>query len=301
MGLKEKKILIITTGGTIASVKTEEGLAPKHTGNELLSGISGCEIEICDLFAIDSTDITPKHWLTICEAVINAEDYDGVVILHGTDTLEYTAAALSQTCFCLNKPVIVTGSMLPFGAENSDAEKNISDAVRVAYEGKLKGVYVVFSGRIIPGYAAVKCDSLNPDAFKSFSGKDIGFIREDKAIIENSAKIPEQLPLPISDTAKIAVIKLSPFIDELYVPEDYSGAVIESYGAGGIPDNERLLRSLRALCKRMTVIMTTSCINGANLKTYAVGKRALECGVIDGSEMSTAFAAVRLFLIDGSK
>lgn len=297
MDCKKKKILIITTGGTIASAKTADGLKPKYDGNALIGDIDGVNADILDLFAVDSTDITPKHWLALCRSVKDAEPYDGIVVLHGTDTLEYTAAALSQTCFNLNKPVIVTGSMLPFGVKDSDAEKNISDSVRAACDERLNGVYVVFAGRIIAGYDAVKRDSLNPDSFQSFSGKDIGFIRENRLFIENIPKAPRQYPIPETADAKIAVIKLSPFIDEFIVPKEFSGAVIESYGAGGMPDNEQLLTSLKALCKRMPIIMTTGCTSGANLKTYEVGKRALDCGVIDGGEMSTAFAAVKLFLM----
>lgn len=293
-----KKILVITTGGTIACTKTEQGLTPAFDGNELIQGTDGCVTDILDLFSVDSTDITPSHWIALCREVKKAVGYDGVVVLHGTDTLEYTAAMLAYTCADLGKPIIITGSMLPMADENSDGKRNIGDALRLACDGRLKGVFAVFCGRIIAGHDAVKRHSFCPDAFASFSGNEIGFINENGITVSREITPPPQYPIPEDDGRKVAVIKLSPFMEEIAIPEGYIGAVVESYGAGGVP--ERLAASLKKLCERMPVIMTTSCNGGADLKTYAVGQRALSCGVYDGREMSTACAAVRLFLMSGN-
>ena len=290
-----KKILVITTGGTIACEDGGHGLAPAHDGNDLLEGISGCEITILDLFSCDSTDISPAHWRKICTAVRNAEGYDGVVVLHGTDTLEYTAAMLYFTVSDMKIPVIITGAMLPFSSENGDGGRNIADAVTLACDGRFNGVYVVFCGRIIGGNEAIKRDSLEKDAFRSFSGDDCGKISHGHITVQSFVEEPNPMSLPETDK-KIAVIKLSPFTEEIYVPEGYSGAVIESFGAGGIPRRSALLQSVRGLCARMPVIMTTSCAHGAKLTEYEVGQRALECGITDGGRMTTACAAVRLWL-----
>ncbi len=290
-----KKILIITTGGTIACENTAEGLTPVHGGNDLIKGISGCDTEILDLFSCDSTDISPEHWKMLYKAVRNSENYDGIVILHGTDTLEYTAAMLYFTASDINKPVILTGSMLPFAEKGSDGPKNISDSVLAACDDRLKGVYVVFCGRIIGGSEAVKRNSLKPDAFRSFSGKDCGLINENGIILSKVSETVQTMNVP-EKSKKIAVIKLTPFTEEIYVPEGYSGAVIESFGAGGIPDRQPLLRSAEELCRRMPVIMTTGCTCGAKLCEYEVGQRAVALGIKDGGGMSTACAAVRLWI-----
>lgn len=290
-----KKILVITTGGTIASEDNGNGLTPMHSGTELLSGISGCKIEVQDLFACDSTDISPNHWRKLYKAIRNAEKYDGIVILHGTDTLEYTASMLYYTVSDMDKPIIITGSMLPLLKENSDGKKNISDAILTACDDSIKGVYVVFHGRIIRGNDAFKRNSRHPDAFISFSGKDSGYIDGKKAVLTETAVIPERLKIP-EDDKKIAVIKLTPFTEEFNVPTGYSGTVIESFGAGGVPDRPLLLCSLKMLTERMPVIMTTSCVSGADLHKYSVGERALSLGVIDGGTLSTASAMVKLWL-----
>ncbi len=286
-----KKILVITTGGTIACKETENGLAPAQKGGELLKGIEGCEV--LDLFACDSTDISAEQWKLLCFAVKKAVVFDGVVILHGTDTMEYTAAMLYYTVSHLNIPVIITGAMIPFGSENSDARRNIKDAVTVAKDGRFQGVYAVFGGRIICGNKLTKVDSQLPDAFRSFDGKDCGKIEHGIIMPICYGEIPEPMKIPEKEK-KIAVIKLTPFTQDLQVGEEYCGAVIESFGAGGIP--ARLEEALRTLCARMPVVITTPCIHGTDLTEYEVGRRALNCGAIDGHTMSTACAVVGMWL-----
>lgn len=288
-----KKILIITTGGTIACEATENGRAPALGGERLTAGITGCEADICDLFSCDSTDITPAHWRKLCYKVRESADYDGIVILHGTDTLEYTAAMLYFTVSDMEIPVIITGAMIPMSEENSDGGRNIRDAVTAACCDELAGVYAVFAGRIISGGNLIKRHSSETDAFRAFCGGDNGYVSDGRAVITRKAAIPEAVKLPETDK-KIAVIKLSPFTDMISASDNCSGAVIESYGAGGIPSH--LSDSLGKLCSRMPVTITTSCGGGANLREYEVGQRALALGAVDGGEMSTACAAVKLWL-----
>lgn len=288
-----KKILIITTGGTIACETTENGRTPSRSGGQLIAGFTDCEITVCDLFSCDSTDITPSHWLKIYEKVKASADYDGIVILHGTDTLEYTAAMLYFTVSDMGIPVIITGAMIPMSEENSDGGRNIRDAVTAACCDRVSGVYAVFSGRIISGGNIIKRSSVDTDAFRAFCGNDNGCIRDGQVADFYNADIPEALKLPQGDK-KISVIKLSPFTDNLSVSDDYSGAVIESYGAGGIPSH--LADSLADLCDRMPVVITTACGGGANLHEYEVGQRAISAGAIDGGKILTACAAVKLWL-----
>lgn len=190
-------------------------------------------------------------------------------------------------------PVILTGAMIPMSEENSDGGRNIRDAVTAACDSRLSGVYVVFSGRIISGGNATKRYSTETDAFRAFCGKDNGTVQDGAVEFLCGAEQPVTMKLPERDK-KISVIKLSPFTDSLYVPENYDGAVIESYGAGGIPS--QLSDSLSALCKRMPVTITTACGGGADLHEYEVGQRALSLGAADGGRMTTACAAVKMWL-----
>lgn len=290
-----KNILIITTGGTVSCEGGENGLSPNHSGSFLIKGINGCRLTVKDLFACDSTDISAAHLKKLYAAVKSAEGYDGIVILHGTDTLAYTAAMLYYTVSDLNIPIIITGSMLPFTAPDSDGKKNISDSVAAACDERLCGVYVVFCGRIIGGGETIKRNSIEKDAFRSFGGKDCGKISDGKIALYHKS-CPDIMGMPPSYEKKIAVIKLSVFTEEISVPKGYSGAVIESFGAGGIPMRERLIESVGKLIKRMPVIITTDCTCGANLYEYEVGQRALALGVTDGRNMTTMNAAVRLWL-----
>lgn len=288
-----KKILIITTGGTIACETTENGRTPARSGEQLTAGITGCKIDICDLFSCDSTDITPVYWKKLYDRIRESTDYDGIVILHGTDTLEYTAAVLYFTASDIGIPVIITGAMIPMSEKNSDGEKNILDSVTAACSPELSGVYVVFSGRIISAGNVIKRYSTKTDAFRAFCGEDNGKVIGGAVADFHKAEGPEKKTMPISDK-KISVIKLSPFTDNLWVPDDCAGVVIESYGAGGIPAH--LSDSLVALCSRMPVVITTACGGGANLYEYEVGQRALSLGAKDGGKMSTSCAAVKLWL-----
>ncbi|MBR5088949.1 MAG: asparaginase, partial [Ruminiclostridium sp.] len=154
-----KKVLMITTGGTIAGMNSRFGIAPVHVGEKLKPVIEGIDITVLDLYSIDSTDVMPIHWRKLYNAINeNLPDYDGILILHGSDTMAYTGAALAFTVET-DKPVILTGSMLPPDAPDSDVKTNIEQAARLAAGGEYKGVYLSFAGRIIGGGDIVKVSS----------------------------------------------------------------------------------------------------------------------------------------------
>lgn len=290
-----KKILIITTGGTIACSDESGGLAPKNNGKVLaeMCGISGAELDFLDLFAIDSTDITAEHLRRLAAAVNSAENCDGIVILHGTDALEYTAAVLSLTAR-RDIPVIITGSMIPMEKAGSDAPKNLSDALTAAADERLSGAYAVFGGRIIPAHLVVK-RSNSLDAFRNFSGTDFGEISDGAVRIYGKPDFPTALAFP-KKSAPVAVCRLTPFTraEELNA-DGCCGLVIEGFGAGGLPDRPEISEAVRKAAAVIPVIMTTACVGGTSLSLYAVGKRALDCGVREGGKMSTSFAAALLF------
>ena len=278
-----KKLLMITTGGTIAGLNSAFGLIPGHVGERLKPDIEGIETTVLDLFSIDSTDMMPIHWRKIYNAINeNLPNYDGIVILHGTDTMAYTGAVLAFTVEA-DRPVILTGSMLPPDAEDSDAKANIEFAARTAVSGEYKGVYLAFAGRIINGGDIVKVSSFDKDAFRSYSGFTP---RKKYNFPARNGKFP-------------AIVRLTPFtygLDIMSIAEDRAGIVMETYGAGGIPDNEITL-VLSELSKTMPIVITTSCLGGTDLGRYEVGRRALDTGAVDADKRSTECAAVEMWLM----
>lgn len=292
-----KKILLITTGGTIACTRTENGLLPAGNVSKALSdGLP--DVETLAPFSLDSTDLTPVHWRTLYKAAQSACDsgkYGGIVILHGTDTLDYTAALLFHTLKTAI-PVILTGAMTPLSEKDSDGIRNAADALLTARDRRLCGVFAVFGGRVIGGNELVKRCSEEADAFRSFSGADVGQVRDGTVTLLREPERAEHFGYPPIDR-KIAVLKLSPFMTDAALSavcaSGADGAVLEGYGAGGLP--EHLLPAAKELTGKMPVVLTTPCIGGANLREYEVGRRALECGIYDGGRCTTAAAAVRLF------
>ncbi|MBQ6371146.1 MAG: asparaginase [Firmicutes bacterium] len=154
-----RRVLIITTGGTIASVESPDGLVPGITSEQLRAYLpyigSEIHIDIQSLFHIDSTDMTADHWMLIVKAIReNYEDYDGFVVCHGTDTMAYTAAILSYMIQDSEKPVVLTGAQRPIGFEITDAKSNLQDSILYAADPLSRGIQIVFAGNVIAGTRA---------------------------------------------------------------------------------------------------------------------------------------------------
>lgn len=148
----KKNILLIATGGTIASKSTDHGLAPGISSEELLSYVpeilNYCQVEAIQLLNIDSTNIQPEHWLMMTETIEkNYSKYDGFVITHGTDTMAYTSAALSYLIQNSDKPIVITGSQKPIDVPITDAKKNLLDSFRFASEEDVRGTYIVLTAK----------------------------------------------------------------------------------------------------------------------------------------------------------
>lgn len=279
-----KKILFITTGGTISCGSTEGGLAPQKNGGDLLRALSlPCTAEILDLYSIDSTDLTPKHLKRLFNAVSQSlESYDGIVILHGTDTMAYTGAFLALTLGSC-KPVILTGSMLSADENGTDVWDNICFAAQTACRDDLSGVWLAFCGRVIAGSSIHKLSCTDKDAFCSYS--------------DNVPSVT--FPIPKGDCFP-SVIKLTPFTSPSdLLTSNSCGAVIETYGTGGLPENGAILSTIRLIAKKKPVIITTPCLGGTDLSRYEVGRRALDAGAVSSYGMSTECAAVYLWLKNG--
>ena len=156
-----KHILMLATGGTIASRETGQGLAPAITSREILGYVPAigelCRVETIQLMNLDSTNMCPRDWETIAQAVReNYDRYDGFVICHGTDTLAFTAAALSYMIQQSPKPIVLTGSQKPIDLEITDAKTNLSDSLLYASDDRSSGVVIVFDGKVIAGTRAKK-------------------------------------------------------------------------------------------------------------------------------------------------
>src|SRR5574344_1825939 len=168
----KKRILLLATGGTIACKRSDGGLTPVITSQELLSYVPAakqfCVVHTVQLMNIDSTNMQAEHWLTIAAAIEkNYAQYDGFVITHGTDTMAYTAAALSDLIQDSEKPVIVTGAKKPINMENTDARVNLLDSLELASCDKTYGVNIVFDGKLIAGTRGRKERTKSYNAFSS--------------------------------------------------------------------------------------------------------------------------------------
>ena len=299
------RLLVIGTGGTIASAKTEKGYKAQLGIEEILerAGVKrsdGLIIDCWDLLNIDSTLIQPEDWIKIGKAVYESlHNYEGIVITHGTDTLAYTSSALSFILRNLPVPVVLTGSMLPITEPNSDAPGNLKTAIRFAMEGT-PGVYVAFRNKIMLGTRVSKVHSLGLNAFQSINYPDIAYLKGDKIIFRHKIQPPagETVFDPALDP-EVAYLRLTPGLSPetfLAVERTVHGIVLEGYGAGGIPYRGRdLLTAVARVAEKKPVLMTTQALyGGVDLTRYEVGRKALEAGVIPAGDMTKEAALTKL-------
>ncbi|WP_290770489.1 asparaginase [Anaerofustis sp.] len=306
-----KKILMIATGGTIACIKTQNGLKPNITAEEIISYIPEIR-KICDLsvkqpFNIDSTNIQPEHWIEIAKMIQKKyEQYDGFVITHGTDTMSYTSCALSYLIQNPSKPIIITGAQKPINAEISDAKKNITDSLRFAVCENTKGVYVVFDGRAIAGTRARKIRTKSYSAFESINYPVSAFIDNEDIVryVDNNHEIANT-KFYNTLNSKVFLLKLIPGMEPdilEYISDNYDGIVIEGYGVGGLPfhDKRNFFDKLNIVTKKgKTVVLSTQVmLEGSDAKLYEVGNTVLEnYGVLESYDMTTEAICVKLMWI----
>ena len=299
------RLLVIGTGGTIASARTERGYKAQLGIDEILerAGIkrhNGLTIDCWDLLNIDSTLIQPEDWIKIGEAIYESlGDYDGIVITHGTDTLAYTSSALSFILRNPPVPVVLTGSMLPITEPDSDAPGNLRTAIKFAMEGT-PGIYVAFRNKIMLGTRVSKVHSLGLNAFQSVNYPDIAYLRGDKIVFRHRLEPPSSETLfdPALDP-DVAYIRLTPGLSPetfLAIERTVDGIVLEGYGAGGIPYRGRdLLGAVSKVASKKPVVMTTQALyGGVDLTRYEVGRRALEAGVIPAGDMTKEATLTKL-------
>lgn len=280
-----KRILLIATGGTIASKYTEEGLSPAISAQELLSYIpqtaSFCEIDTVTPFFLDSTNVGPDQWMVLADLIERKYDhYDGFVLCHGTDTMAYTAAALSYLIQNSRKPVVVTGAQKPIDLAVTDARTNLLDSLRFACDERACGVCIVFGGQVIAGTRAKKERSKSYNAFSSINYPTLAVIQDDRIAFYIDDKFLITRPLKITHRLDTRV-----FLHKLIPGEDGSvldlvrdrtdAAIIESFGVGGLPNAEGSYADAiaRYIEEGKQVIMATQVVHeGSDMSVYEVGK-----------------------------
>lgn len=310
-----KKILLVATGGTIASSETEQGLTPSIDAKQILSYIPEIE-QICHLsgvsvMSVDSTNMNPKLMIKIAETIKEKYDeYDGFVVTHGTDTMGYTAAALTYMLQNIKKPVVVTGSQIAIEALYTDAKKNLSDAIRFACEDFL-GIFVAFDGEIINGAHAVKLKTRSTDSFKSINFPTVAYIKLGK-ITYNTAlshgehwekfetHVLKPFKLRTNLCEDIFILKIYPGIKPDifdFIKDHYKGVIIESFGIGGIPNEDHdIVSKIQELVKAgLAVVISTQCLyEGIDLNIYAVGQMLAKQKVIFAGDMTTEALTMKL-------
>lgn len=302
-----KKICLLATGGTIACVATAKGYVPALTGKELLYRVPEladiASVEVHQLMNIDSSEMQAEDWKTIARACNRqARNFDGIVITHGTDTMCYTAAALSFMLSDLAIPVVLTGAQIPLTEETSDARSNLIDAFIVAAEGD-PGVSIVFNHKLIHGARAFKMYSQNRDAYVSRNYPYLGVVEDGHLKKHHRAKIQTgggHLFTGFNDN--IILVKLtpvtSPALLDYVAQDDYRGMVIEGFGTGGISNlNRGMADGLKRFYDnlKVPVVMISQCpYDGVDLDVYGIGDRAAQVGVISGNDMTTEAAVIKL-------
>lgn len=306
-----KKILLLSTGGTIASKQTEHGLMPEHSADVLLSYVPKlntlCEIAYKEILNLDSTNLQPENWVQIAKTIaLEQSYYDGIVITHGTDTMAYSASALSFMLQNIKKPVILTGSQRSITEQPTDAIQNLYDAFYTAVSD-IPGVYIVFNGRIIQGVRARKLYTKDFDAFHSINSDDIGHIKNGKVILTNPVPTPKNpFQLDVKLNTKVLTLRLLPgtepeLIDKM-IKLGYDGIILEAFGCGGIPNQgKNLLPCLKKAHDFGTaVVIASQCpYESVDLTVYDVNVQAAKLGVISAYDMTPETTAVKLMWVLG--
>ena len=309
-----KKILMLGTGGTIACKRGDSGLKPLLTSNELLSYVPDakefCQADSLQILNIDSTNMQPKHWLIISKAIeSHYEDYDGFVICHGTDTMAYTAAALSYMIQNSQKPIVITGAQKPIDMENTDARTNLFDSLRFASDDRAHGVTIVFDGKAIAGTRGKKVRTKSYNAFSSINFPYIATIQDGHVIfyLDDKKTYSGKLHFFHDLNPNVALMKLIPSMGAHvldYMAEHYDAVIIESFGVGGLPsydsgDFYNAIEKWISLGK--TVVMTTQVTNeGSNMSVYEVGHSIKkEFGLLEAYDMTLEATVTKLMWILG--
>lgn len=305
---------MITTGGTIASIPSNNGLIPKISGKDIISLMPElkniCTIDTLELLNIDSSNISKKHYILMLDTLEkNYDNYDGFVITHGTDTMAYSSSMLACAIDNLSKPVVFTGSQLPLKAKATDAYRNLYDAFLAASDN-VYGVFLAFNGDIHYGDSVKKVYSENFTGFLSINNKTAGKSDNNKIIWNKLYKNHNIKPVFNKNISeKVFVLKmipsLKPDIIDVLINMGYKGIIIEGYGAGGVPtadcENNFIPAIQKAIKQDVAIVCATQCLyDGVHLDKYPMGIMAEKYGAISCKNITLEKALAKLMIGLGS-
>ena len=312
----KSRILIINTGGTIGMVKTDRGYAPDGTYfRRALEDMGALKADIMpewDLMEtdelLDSSNMTVDDWNEIGRFIwLNYDSYDGFVVLHGTDTMAYTASALSFMFENLDKPVILTGSQIPLSEIRSDGRDNLIASLLIAQSKKIKDVAIYFGGSLLRGNRSMKYSADGLTAFVSpgyppLAEAGISIKYNDAYLMKQGSE--EEFNFVPFDKVPIGVIKVFPGIQfglfESIMTESLKGIVIETFGSGNIPqDGEALLPIIeKAFANGTVVTVCSQCPQGTvSLGTYETSNALKNAGAVSGLDITTEAAVAKLYYL----
>ncbi|MBR3840439.1 MAG: asparaginase [Erysipelotrichales bacterium] len=302
-----KSILLITTGGTIASSNNGQGLVPTSSSNEILNMInkiaSEYDVSTMDLFSLDSSNIQMEEWQKMAETIyLEHKKYDGIVLTHGTDTMAYTGSVLSFMLQNVPIPIVLTGSQLPLHHPMTDGIENLRTAFAMA-ASEIPGVFIAFNRKVMLATRAVKVRTTSFDAFESVNADYIATVDSRGLVIHK-----ELLPTIQGDfilrndiCSDVFLIKLipgmNPNIFDALLSMNIKGVVIEAFGAGGVQYLRRdITNKLSKLVdNNISVVVCSQCLyERSDFSIYEVGQKVLAQGVIEGMDMTSEAAICKL-------
>jgi L-asparaginase len=313
MNVLSKRVYFAYTGGTIGMKKAAAGYVPapgylqKQMKRlpELNSSIMPA-YDICEYDPLlDSSNMTPQDWLKIADDIAGRYDqYDGFVVLHGTDTMAYTASALPFMLQGLQKPVIITGAQIPLCEVRNDARENLITAMMIAAHFKIPEVCLCFGSKLLRGNRSIKVDADGFDAFESPNFPALGRVGIKIKINRDLVLPPSETPRPMvvrpMSESRVAVLRLFPGISADIVRNvlqpPIKGLVLETYGIGNGPQDSDLNQALKTASQLGIVIINcTQCIKGSvNMGDYATGSALARAGVISGFDMTVEAALAKM-------